>query len=529
MAGEISAPQEIELKLQLPPSGAEQLLHHPLLAQAGIGAETRARIRTVYFDTPELALHRRGLALRLRDTPDRKIQTVKSKGRAEAGLYRRAEDECAIDGAVPELDAIGDPALREIIHAETRAVGREVHPTVETETTRVTRRLRVDDTELELALDVGEVRTHVGSRPIRELELELVRGDAAVLFDVADALHAVVPLTLSAASKADIGFQMLLETAPVATRARPLKLGAGSSLDEALAAIFAECTRQIVDNLPVASEGTDPEGVHQLRVGTRRLRSALSLLRAQLPEPLASELRTELRWLASDLGPARELDVFLTETLAPILEVRPGDPSLKRLQEAAEAARATAYVRVRAALTSPRTTRLLLRLGRTLAGHDWRKQPLSADSARLFSPARERGAELLTRFHRKARKHGKHLPSRPVEVLHELRIDLKKLRYLGEFFAATFPGADSRPFLRRAARLQNTLGTLNDGTEAQRVLEGLLEDLGEERRPEYDAAAGFVLGWIQRGTRDELAKAAKRSKRFLKAHRFWGAEPGRNA
>ena len=478
----------------------------------------------MYFDTPELALHQNGLQVRIRDGAETNVQTVKSKGHASAGLMRRSEDEVTVLGAEPVLAAIADPDLRAGVEAETSERGRPLHPTVETEVERSTRELDLDGTRIEVAIDVGEVRTRLGARPIRELELELVAGEPSVLYDLAAQVLETVPLHLSTDSKATLGFQLLLATSPTPSRARKIELDEGALLDDAVAAILEEGTRQIVENIPAVLDGGDPEGVHQLRVGCRRLRSSLSLLKRSLPTELGRELRDELRWLASEMGPARELDVFLEETLDPILAIRPGEAHLKRLRDAAEEARADAYARARDAVRDPRATALLLRLGRVLLTRAWRDQPLTPESARLFAPARDQAREQLRRHYRKARKRGRHFANLPIAELHELRIELKKLRYLGEFFASLYDPREARRLLRRASRLQDALGSLNDGEAAREVLTTVLDRLGGDRGPVHHEAAGFVVGWIQRGTRDEMSRVEGLWAKFKAAPPFWNED-----
>ena len=91
-----------------------------------------------------------------------------------------------------------------------------------------------------------------------------------------------------------------------------------ATLDEVLAAIFGAATEWVGANVEAACIGVDPEGVHQVRVGVRRLRSAFALFRDLLPDESLEGLRGELRWLGGELGPARDLDVFLTGTLEPL-------------------------------------------------------------------------------------------------------------------------------------------------------------------------------------------------------------------
>ena len=155
--------------------------------------------------------------------------------------------------------------------------------------------------------------------------------------------------------------------------------------------------------------------MHQLRVGVRRLRSALAFFGPVLPERQRAALREPLRWLGSALGPARDLDVFAAEWLAPALVARAEDAALARFDDEVRAQRNASYEQVRAALRSERFPRLVLEIRRWLARCAWREQPLSAASASLFLPARDFAALRLERRHRKARKRARVLsrPRRP--------------------------------------------------------------------------------------------------------------------
>src|SRR3546814_12195228 len=82
-------------------------------------------------------------------------------------------------------------------------------------------------------------------------------------------------------------------------------------------------------DLPVL-RNRDIEGVHQMRVALRRLRSALSLFAPALPAALTDPLIAELRWLNGPLGRKRDIDVFLAETLVPLSAKLPDPKGLRR-------------------------------------------------------------------------------------------------------------------------------------------------------------------------------------------------------
>jgi triphosphatase len=527
-------PREIELKLDVAAHDVERLLRHPLLRRLGRGRATTRPVHSVYFDTPELALRAKGVALRLRDAPHGRIQTVKQAAEARGGLFERRELETQVPGSEPDLVSVADPALRALLYAETLDRGRRLEPMVETEVRRTRRLLALPDVassgegaagstapEIELSLDVGEIRTRRGVLPVCELELELLRGDPSVLFDVALALQETLDLQPASEDKAERGFAHLTGMAPAPRRARAPKLSEDGCVDDVLAAVLGDALAQISANRTPALAGDDPEGVHQLRVGLRRARSVLALFEALVPAAPSHALREELRWLAGELGPARDLDVLLEGLLEPLVRLRPDDGALKRLRDEAVTARSAAYAQAREALVSPRYARLALVLGRFCTAGGWREQPLSPASARLFAPAREEGARLLSRRHDRVLAGGRDLESKSAAELHALRIRLKKLRYASEFVGGLFPGRRTRRFIRRVARLQDVLGNLHDGTVAEELLAALLARLGPEATPDQHRAAGFAAGFAARRARTGLERLAKRWKRFEATEPFW--------
>ena len=103
------------------------------------------------------------------------------------------------------------------------------------------------------------------------------------------------------------------------------------------------CVQHWCANEAAALDGCDPEGVHQLRVALRRLRSAVSVFGHLIRPERRSWLTDEAREILGSLGPARDWDVFLTESLPPVLATRPDDRSLVALSAAAEVARTEGY------------------------------------------------------------------------------------------------------------------------------------------------------------------------------------------
>jgi inorganic triphosphatase YgiF len=517
------APRDLRaraLRLALAPGDAPRLRRHPLLAALGEGQRpTHGELRGVYWDTPERDLARMGLALRLRRAGHQYVQTVETPQGVGLSAAVRVEHDALVPGERPDLGVVPDLACRAQL---VEAVEPErLVPLFEVRLERQRRVLRGEGGPLRFDLEVGEIRSDRGVVPICDIEIASSEGEPGAAYRLALELLDDVRLRPMPRSVAERAAERSAGRGPAAHKARPVAVAEDALLEELLAAVAEGCLAQIVENEPAASLGVDPEGVHQMRVGARRLRSALGFFGPVVPERTREALREELRWLAGELGPARDLDVFATDLLDPLLRERPADEALAGLRAAAEEARGEAHARVRAALDSARWPRFALETGGWIARRAWREQALSHESAQLFLPARLHAAGVLERRHRRARKLGRRLAEATVEERHQLRIRLKKLRYAAEFTACLYPGRRAPRYARRLARLQDALGHLNDVANAERQLDALLSRLGAAASPGAARAAGLAEGWVAHSAHAELAQLPARWKRFEDAARFW--------
>ena len=264
---------ETELKLSIDSADIAALRRHPLLRHYARAAPLRQQLVSVYFDTPELTFKRHAAALRVRRVARRWVQTLKGGGTAQAGLHRRDEWESAIAGAQPEF-----AALLELVEPNSEwaailsdpALVERLRPVFSSHVTRTTWQLHLaQGDEVELALDQGELR-HDGMRlPICEIELELKSGQPASLFDFALELQQTVPLRAGNLSKAERGYALSAPQPLAAVPATPLILAPDLSIEQGWQAIAGDCLRQIQANEAGVIRGSDPECVHQMRVGVR--------------------------------------------------------------------------------------------------------------------------------------------------------------------------------------------------------------------------------------------------------------------
>jgi triphosphatase len=513
--------REIELKLAVPAGDLSVLKRHPLVRSLARSRPVVRHLQTVYYDTPDRDLSRARLALRVRRSGRSFVQALKGEGSSVGGLFVRGEWESRLPDPAPDVERI--PSLSARALARRVIGGRALEPVFESEFQRTSFRLRRGDTELSLDFDEGELRARGRTLPIREIELELASGDAGVLHGIALELHETLPLRIEALSKAERGYALATGARPGACRAPRIELAPGATLEDALREVLAACLGQVLANLDPAAEGEDPEGVHQLRVGLRRTRAALALLRDVLPADEARSFRGELRWLAAELGPVRDLDVFLAEVVGPLAERFPDDPSLKRLRDAARELRDEAQRKGRLAIEAPRTGALTLALGGWLAARAWRRGASEEQREQLAAPAAERGARLLERRYRKVRKLGRGLARRTPAERHRLRIELKKLRYASEFLGSLFSERAVERSLGRITALQDTLGALNDVATVERLVGAISDRLGREWGADAQRAAGFLEGWTAHEASRRLARLEKQWKGFRRTAPFWGS------
>lgn len=431
------------------------------------------------------------MALRLRKSGRKWIQTFKCGGGSDGGLHLRDEYESTVRAPVLDLTALANtPAAALFADAEFLTRLGPVFVTRFRRTTWIVA-LAPDETA-ELALDQGDVTAGEASTSISEVEIELLTGDPARLFDFAQRLLTDVPLRLENVTKAERGYRLLAPVEPAPVRAAPVVLHADMRVHEAFATVALGCVHQLQANERGVLESEDPEYIHQARVALRRLRSAFGIFRDALPRERSAALMERLRALGNSLGVARDWDVFTTETLPPVESAMPGVSALAGVRDAAEARRREARRIARAAVAAEAYTALLLDLVATLVALARPAPDASTDGAANAPGLRDFARDALARRGKRVRKAGKNLSIADLPALHAVRIEAKKLRYATEFFQSLLPRKKVRAGIARAADLQEILGHVNDAAVTGDLLAALAQ---EDARLSH--GTGIVLGWTQ--------------------------------
>ncbi|MBS7544202.1 CHAD domain-containing protein [Ancylobacter oerskovii] len=506
--------REIELKLLTDPATLARLVDAPVIARNASSRGVVRRLEATYYDTPDAAIARQGASFRVRRSGRQHIQTLKLA--PQTNVLQRQELEAPVSDMAPQPDALpltdlGPPF--EALHAA------DLVAIFTTKIRRHTRTIPFGGAVIEIAFDEGELIAGERTAPVCEIEMELKSGEAGALYELALSLMEQGSFRIGVQSKAERGYALALGGHPRAGKAPSAGIEAADTSDEVIARTLAACQRHVAANLVAAQHGQDPEGVHQLRVALRRLRTAISMFGREIPASAFQPLMAGARTLASALGPARNWDVFLTGTIGEIENVKLPGVEFAGIRTAAAPLRDHGYETARAALVDTECTRFLLGLGKMIERRSWRNDIGIEALAVLTQPGRDFAERTLARLHRKAMKQGRHLRRLQPEARHELRLTLKKLRYVCEFFLPLFDQeATARKYLKKMATLQDILGADNDATTTQALLR---EIEASTASPQAHRAIGAITGWQARD-RIEVAKALGHSwQLFADAKPFW--------
>lgn len=514
---------EIEIKLTASPKSLAKL--QSMLSKAsGVerGSKKTARVVSTYFDTEDRKFRKRGLTLRIRQKSGKRVQTVKSEGSSNAGMFARTEWTTPLAGKTPDLSAITAPEVQSQIGL---ILQEDLVPLFKTDVKRTTLRIQHtcapgDSATVELAFDQGKIVADKKIDTISEVELELIQGTTTALLDLAKTLSEHIPAVLTLGSKVSRGFDLCDGTYPCASFAGKISLTKRQSIDEAMVHILRPSLDQLLANRNAAVTGRDIEGVHQARVAIRRILSALTVFRKYVAGPEAQHIKAEMRWLINGLGEARDLDVFIDEVIAAVITDRPNDKDLKAVLRTAKKMRTAAYRRVRKAFSSRRYTAAMLELSLWIEKRAWRN---TVTQQKLDSPIKNVAPKLLAKRHRKVLAVGENFENLSPESRHDGRIALKKVRYASEFFAGLYPANRTRTYVASLRQLQTALGRSNDVTMAETLANSIVQQArrGSKDTDTLRMGAGKLLGWHTRAAAQADTDLEALWTTFAKSRPFW--------
>jgi CHAD domain-containing protein len=334
------------------------------------------------------------------------------------------------------------------------------------------------------------------------------------LFDCALEMIETVPLHIGNLSKAERGYMLYAPEQRNPVKAARLTLSNDLTVEQAFKAIAANCLAHIQHNEAGVVEGADPESIHQMRVGMRRLRSALGLFKDVIACP--DTIKEELRWFAAKLGEARDWEVLAGMTLLKVHAAAPKRADMQQLQQAARDIARKNREEASAAINSVRYTRLMLSFSGWMQETRQRDSITGSAGNNLNLPIRKFAKRSLANARKRLRKREKRLHGNDAQARHQVRIAAKKTRYATEFFQSLYPARQVRNYVDALSALQDDLGWLNDAV----VADGLLHRLQEEQ-PDFAGSAGFARGYLAARIESDIPHLEKRWKQFMKAKLFY--------
>jgi inorganic triphosphatase YgiF len=449
--------REQELKLEIDPAAAEKLRS---FSPFDVPPQIERQI-SVYFDTRKGKLRRQGWVLRVRQHDEGWTQTIKRISSA-AGLFDREEWEAAVQALQPDLQAIHETPLKELVGPRQLA---HLVPLFRTDVERRSWLFERGEAQIEASYDEGSIEVGERTEPIHELELELKRGETSALFAVARQIARRLPVKLGVTTKSERGFALAGKQKALSTKAPSVEIDPQASVAEGFTSIVTACLKHFRLNEPFLIRDRDAEAMHQLRVAIRRLRTALWLFRPAVKDKEQGAINDKLRRLTRELGVARNIDVIL-------LSMTAGDPARAHLEHERE----RLYARILKMFDARRFRLFLLELLAWTEIGEWRQGKKAGMQLSRFA------AKRLDKLWQEITERGSKLRALSVEERHQLRIDAKKMRYALEFLGGIGSMASDgrRDFIVAAEGIQDSLGHLNDLATRRAMLSWPLEEAGEE-------------------------------------------------
>lgn len=514
---------EFELKLEVP---ADHLRF--VVAAMNQGKAIQQRFHAYYFDTAEGLLAVQGITVRVRKEGARWMQTAKGTLGDSASLLERLEHNVNIPapvaGEIPSVNLarhFGTPVGNSIQHALKLKAG-DMHQVLvlmyETNYQRLKRRVKLAGSVIEIALDQGHVISGSNSLALCELEVELKQGKPEHAIQLARTWCKKHGLWLSSITKSMKGQRLRNgKSFDLAVSAVPPKYDRNANGQQIFITVLQSCLSQVLANASeVAAGSIDPEHVHQLRVGIRRLRTAILELKTLLDgadsigvAPLIDAFR--------DLGKYRDIDL-LTQSVQPQIKAA-GGPDMDihsaniELTNLSAAVRSIAFQDVLLSLIGfVYVEEFDMAMYKKHDIHTAVKNHVIENSVMKNKAVRKLICARLNKLHSQIIKNGRKFLVLDEVQQHDMRKRIKRLRYLIEFAAPLFSAHKTSSFIDSLKPVQDALGTCHDEIMALQSYRNLVSQ---------DTAAWFGVGWLSARRIPNAEICLREFKAFAKAKPFF--------
>jgi len=375
-------------------------------------------------------------------------------------------------------------------------------------------RLRVVDdlekTVVRVVLRTGEASAGESTGAIRPLLLLFpIRGYGSALTRVRAFLEDDVGLAGTKEASLTAALEAVGRSPGDYTGKLVLSLDPGTRADEAARTIHRALLETIRRNEQGTLADTDSEFLHDFRVAVRRTRSALSQIRDVFPPEDVERFKEGFRWLGQVTGPTRDLDVYLLKLPGYAQSLpRKARGDLDALGDFLCLTQKREQEKLARALSSERYLELIAEWRDFLAS----PPPMRPAAPNAKRPIADVAGSSIRRSWRRLRKKGREIDAdSPPELLHRLRIEAKKLRYLLTFFRSLYPERTIDGLVSSLKKLQDNLGDFNDFGVQQAALKDFGERMLKEGAPvEAIMAMGRLVERLEAGEAKERRRFAKR-------------------
>lgn len=510
---------ELELKLRIDAEAARRLRDKPALLKMARHQSSQRDLRSIYFDTADFRLRRKRASLRVRWDGRQWVQTLKRRTRLKHGLSNPVEIETIVTDPIVDIAGIEDRAHRSWL---TKVVsGRSLSPVFETNVQRSTTLVDVAGTgTVEVVIDNGTVGNADMSDDFSEVELELKAGTAHAILTTSEILFDQDCVAASRSSKAERGYALITgatEPAGSTVTGQPFQhpaLTSDTPADDALKMIGRSAADQVLGNWDLLLASDHPEFPHQLRVGLRRFRTALRIIKSSAGISELDKLSKDARRLGRIVGRLRNTDVLIDDIVMPTIRDTGKRAKHKPLLRYLKAERARQRRRVRRHLTDGRWAYLKLNcmLFDQAVDRALPEGGLSDDLPDLS--ARE-----MQKLWHAVRERSRDFSRSQIDERHELRKLLKTLRYAGDGFVPLYPADETTCFIDKLKRLQDVFGYLNDVAMANHLAQSIAGRYPD--RSDLNKSVAAICSWHDHRAKDALRKADKRLQNLLGSSPFW--------
>lgn len=480
--------QEIELKLQLLNEATGELLWSNPYVKNGLTSPPETKdLFSVYYDTRDHHLLKQGFTLRVRKDNGTYTLTIKKMGNAAGGLHQRAEWNYPLPSEAPSLEYIEDQELRERLNSVLK--DRTLAALMTTAFKRTQSNWQDKDGNLlELAIDEGQIETEKSVEIIREVELELKRGQTTALLAMGEQLALSLPMIPGNKSKFYRGLQMLeLDNEKVTSKKTlepkqlPIK---DNGLGKAIPMLLEEAFYQVLVYYErLCQHEITVEEVHQIRVSSRHARSLLIFFKPALTEESSKPLGNEFKSLATNFGKLREVQVMKYH-----FNQSPCVGFCGQLEEIINEEVGKELQAMRKTIKSGTLTPLVLRLWRLVMTLQV-KEAYENQSISLFAEER------LAAWQEKCNRRQLKLSPGDMNRLHQQRIRVKRIRYAADWLRPVLSKKAAKTIKTSKAQ-QEIMGELHDiYCERTKLREWI-----DRREPTVNIMyqLGFYEGWQER-------------------------------